>query len=103
MGVYQGVNNLITKKEVEHVAKLARLELSEEEKERFTVQFSNILDYFNQLSEVNTENIEPMAHAIPMVNVMREDKVKLLYTRDELLANAPLEEDGFFKVPRITE
>ena len=94
---------MITKKEVEHVAKLARLELTEEEKEKFTVQFSNILDYFNQLSEVNTENIEPMAHAIPMVNVMREDKVKLLYTRDELLANAPLEEDGFFKVPRITE
>lgn len=94
---------MITRKEVEHVAKLARLELTEEEKEKFTVQFSNILDYFNQLSEVNTENIEPMAHAIPMVNVMREDKVKLTYTRDEILANAPLEEDGFFKVPRITE
>ncbi|OGI00012.1 MAG: asparaginyl/glutamyl-tRNA amidotransferase subunit C, partial [Candidatus Melainabacteria bacterium GWA2_34_9] len=71
---------MITKKEVEHVAKLARLELSEEEKERFTVQFSNILDYFNQLSEVNTENVEPMTQAIPMVNVMREDKVQLPYT-----------------------
>jgi len=94
---------LITKKEVEHVAKLARLELSEEEKAKFTVQFSNILDYFNQLSEVNTENVEPMTQAIPMVNVMREDKVQLPYTRDEILANAPLEEDGFFKVPRITE
>ncbi|MEI8389948.1 MAG: Asp-tRNA(Asn)/Glu-tRNA(Gln) amidotransferase subunit GatC [bacterium] len=94
---------MITKNEIEHVAKLARLELSEEEKDKFTEQFSNILDYFNQLSEVNTDNIEPMAHAIPMVNVMREDKVNLPYTRDEILANAPLEEDGFFKVPRITE
>lgn len=98
-----GVLELITKKEVEHVAKLARLELTEDEKEKFTRQFSNILDYFNQLSEVNTENIEPMAHAIPMVNVMREDKVKLSYSRDEIIANAPLEENGFFKVPRITE
>jgi aspartyl-tRNA(Asn)/glutamyl-tRNA(Gln) amidotransferase subunit C len=88
---------------VEHVAKLARLELTEEEKEKFTVQFSNILDYFNQLIEVNTENIESMAQPIPMKNVMREDKVKLPFTRDEILANAPLEEDGFFKVPRITE
>lgn len=94
---------MITKKEVEHVAKLARLELSEEEIGKYTEQFSNILDYFNQLSEVNTENIGPMAHAIPMVNVMREDKVKLPYTRDEILANAPQEEDGFFKVPKISE
>lgn len=94
---------MITKKEVEHVAKLARLELSEEEIGKYTEQFSNIIDYFNQLSEVNTENIEPMAHAIPMVNVMREDKVKLPYTRDEILANAPQDEDGFFKVPKISE
>lgn len=94
---------MITRKEVEHVAKLARLELKEDETEKLIEQFSNILDYFNQLSEVNTENVEPMAHAIPMVNVMREDKVDLPYSRDEILANAPLEEEGFFKVPRITE
>lgn len=94
---------MITRKEVEHVAKLARLELSEEQIGKYTEQFSNILDYFNQLSEVNTENVEPMAHAIPMVNVMREDKVKLPYSRDEILANAPLEEDGFFKVPKISD
>lgn len=94
---------MITEKEVEHVAKLARLELSDDEKAKFTRQFADILDYFNQLSEVNTENTEPMTQAIPLVNVMREDKVKLPYTRDEILTNAPLEEDGFFKVPKITE
>ncbi len=94
---------MITKKDVEHVAKLARLELTEQEKEKFTIQFSNILDYFSQLSEINTENIEPMAHAIPMVNVMREDKVNLPCDRDKILDNAPLEEDGYFKVPRITD
>jgi aspartyl-tRNA(Asn)/glutamyl-tRNA(Gln) amidotransferase subunit C len=94
---------LITKKDVEHVAKLARLELSEEEKEKFTKDFSNILDYFNLLSEVNTENVEPMAQAIPMTNVMREDKVELSVAREKILANAPLEEEGFFKVPKIAE
>lgn len=94
---------MITKKEVEHVAILARLELTEEEKEKYTQKFSNILDYFNQLNEVNTENIEPMTQAIPMKNVMREDKVKLPYTRDEIIANAPLEENGFLKVPKIID
>ena len=94
---------MVGKKDVEHVAKLARLELSEDEKEKFTKHFSDILEYFNQLSEVNTENVEPMAQPIPLVNVLREDKVELPYTRDELLKNAPLEEDGFFKVPKIGE
>ncbi|MFH0702236.1 MAG: Asp-tRNA(Asn)/Glu-tRNA(Gln) amidotransferase subunit GatC [bacterium] len=93
---------MLTIKEVEHVAKLARLELKEEEKSRFAEQISNILDYFNQLSEVNTENIEPMTQAIPTINIMREDKVCQEFDRDEILANAPLEEDNYFKVPKIS-
>ncbi len=92
---------MISKKEVEHAAKLARLELTEEEKEKYTEQFSKILDYFNQLNAVDTEGVEPMAHVLPMKNVMREDKVELTYNREEILQNAPLEEDGFFKVPKI--
>ncbi len=94
---------MITKKDVEHVAKLARLALTEEEKEKYTSQFSDILDYFNQLREVNTENVEPMAQPVPMQNVMREDKVELPFIRDEILMNAPLEENGYFKVPKISE
>lgn len=93
--------HLITKKEVEHVAKLARLELSEEEKEKYTEQFSSILDYFNQLKEVNTEGVEPMVHVLPVRNVMREDKAEISSNKEEILKNAPVEENGFFKVPKI--
>jgi len=92
---------LITIKEVEHVARLARLELSEDEKIKFSKQLGDILDYVNQLNEVNTENVEPMEHALPIYNVMREDEVKVEFTRGELLANAPEEENGFFRVPKI--
>lgn len=92
---------MITKKEVEHVAKLARLELSEEEKQKYTEQLSDILDYFNQLNEVNTENIEPMVHVLPVRNVMREDSVELASNKQEILKNAPVEENGYFKVPKI--
>ena len=94
---------MITLQEVEHVAKLARLALSEEEKVKFAEQLGNILDYFNQLKEVNTENVEPMTQAVPKINVMREDKTWPPCNRDEILANAPQEEDGYFKVPRIAE
>jgi len=94
---------LVSKEQVEHVAKLARLELRENEKDKLVEQFSNILEYFNQLSEVDTEGVEPMAHAIPMVNVMREDSADKVVTRDEIMKNAPLEENGFFKVPKITD
>jgi aspartyl-tRNA(Asn)/glutamyl-tRNA(Gln) amidotransferase subunit C len=92
---------LLSKKEVEHVAKLARLELSEEQKEKYAIQLSKILDHFKQLDEVNTENIEPMAHVLPIRNVMRQDRVELPFAKDEILKNAPSEEDGFFKVPKI--
>jgi len=92
---------LITIKEVEYTAKLARLELTDEEKGKYTDQFSKILEYFDQLKEANTENIEPMEHALPVKNVMREDKVELADMKEEILKNAPLEEDGFFRVPKI--
>lgn len=92
---------MVTVKDVEYAAHLARLELTEEEKEKFTGHFSDIIGYFNQLNEVNTENIEPMLHVISVTNVTREDKAELPYSKEKILANAPLEEDGFFKVPKI--
>ena len=94
---------MITKDQVEHVAKLARLALTEEEKELYTEQLSKILDYIDQLNEVNTEGIEPMTQPIPTVNVMREDVVKKQFTREAILKNAPHEEYGFFRVPKIGE
>lgn len=92
---------MITVKDVEHVAKLARLELTEEEKEKFTSQLGDVLKYVEQMNEVDTSNVEPMAHAIDFVNVMREDQVKYEQTKEELMNNAPDAEDGFFKVPKI--
>ena len=92
---------MITIKEVEHVAKLARLELTEEEKVKFSKQLGDVLEYALQMNEIDTEGVEPMSHAIPIVNVMREDEVVHEFSREELMANAPLKEDGFFRVPKI--
>ena len=94
---------MITKQQVEHVAKLARLSLTENEVALYTEQLSNILGYIDQLNEVNTEGIEPMTQPIPTVNVMREDIVKKQFERSEVLSNAPHEEYGFFRVPKIGE
>lgn len=92
---------MISIKDVEHVAKLARLELNEEEKEKFTKQLGAVLEYAQQMNEVDTTGVEPMAHAIPVVNVMREDVPEYKQTKEELMANAPLKENGFFRVPKI--
>ena len=92
---------MITIKDVEHVAKLARLELTEEEKELYTKQLGDVLKYVDQMNEVDTSNVKPMSHAIDFVNVMREDKVVYDHTKEQLMANAPDEENGFFKVPKI--
>lgn len=91
----------ITVKDVEHVAKLARLELTEEEKEKFTRQLGDVLKYVDQMNEVDTANVEPLSHPIDFVNVMRDDVVNYEQTKEQLMANAPDEENGFFKVPKI--
>lgn len=92
---------MITIKDVEHVAKLARLELTDEEKELYTKQLGDVLEYVNQMNEVDTSKIEPMTQVVDFVNVMREDKVVYEQTKEELMKNAPEEENGFFKVPKI--
>ena len=92
---------MITIKDVEHVAKLARLELTEEEKELYTKQLGDVLKYVDQMNEVDTSSIKPMTQVIDFVNVMREDKVSYDLTKEQLMANAPDEENGFFKVPKI--
>ena len=92
---------MITIKDVEHVAKLARLELTDAEKELYTKQLGDVLQYVNQMNEVDTSNIEPMSQVVDFVNVMREDKVVYEQTKEELMKNAPEQENGFFKVPKI--
>ncbi|MBB6638463.1 Asp-tRNA(Asn)/Glu-tRNA(Gln) amidotransferase subunit GatC [Cohnella thailandensis] len=93
----------ITVKDVEHVANLARLELTEAEKEQFTGQLNAILKYAEKLNELNTDGIEPTSHVRPMYNVMREDKVAESLPIEKVLLNAPDEEDGQFKVPAVLE
>ena len=94
---------MITKEQVQHVAKLAKLTLTEEETDLYAQQLSKIFDYIDQLNEVNTEGVEPMTQPIPTVNVMREDIMKKQFERAEMLKNAPHEEFGFFRVPKIGE
>ena len=93
----------ISKGQVEHVAKLARLEVSEDEKAMFSRQLSAILTYMDQLKEVDTEGVEPTATVLPTENVWREDAVKPSLTQEQALANAPDQADGFFRVPKIIE
>ena len=87
--------------QVEHVAKLARLSLTEDEKKLYAEQLGRIIDNFNELSQVDTKGVEPLSHALPIVNVLREDIVQESLGREKLMANAPVTEDGFFRVPRI--
>ncbi len=93
----------ITTAEVEHVARLARLELSEAEKETFTGQMDAILAYVEKLNELDTANVVPTAHAVPVENAFREDAVRLSIGVDNALANAPARAEGFFRVPKVIE
>ena len=93
----------LTKEEVEKVAKLARLEITETEKEAFSGQLSSILTYMEQLKGLNTEGIKPTATVLEQTNVFREDEVRPSLPADKALANAPGQTDGLFTVPRILE
>ena len=89
--------------DVEHVARLARLGLSAEEKELFSKQLSAILDYAENLKKLDTENVFPTSHAIPLKNIFREDQVVPCENADAILNNAPDAEGHMFRVPRILE
>ncbi len=91
----------VTIKDVEYIAKLARLEYSDEEKKTFTKQFNTILEYIDKLNELNTDDIEPLSHVIELSNVVREDEVKQSLPVEEVLKNAPSKTDTFFKVPKV--
>lgn len=94
---------MIGRAEVEHVARLARLALSDEELERMRAQLSAILHYIDKLKELDVQAVEPTSHAVPLVNVMREDEVEGCLPREAMMANAPDPAGEFFRVPRIIE
>ncbi|MCR8987537.1 Asp-tRNA(Asn)/Glu-tRNA(Gln) amidotransferase subunit GatC [Brevibacillus laterosporus] len=93
----------ISRQEVEHVAKLARLRLTEEEAERYTRELDAILDFAAQLNELDTTNVKPTSHAFDVRNVMRPDVNRPSVSNAEALCNAPDQEDGQFKVPAVFE
>jgi aspartyl-tRNA(Asn)/glutamyl-tRNA(Gln) amidotransferase subunit C len=94
---------MLSKEEIEHIAILARLSLTEEEKELFGAQLSSILDYMEKLNELDTEHIEPTSHVLSISNVMREDAPRDSIPREDALANAPDRTDKFYRVPKIIE
>ena len=93
----------ITRKDVENVALLSRLELPEGEMETYAGQLNAILEYADVLTQLDTDNIQPTAHVLPLKNVLRADEAKPSLARELALSNAPEEEDGYFKVPKVVE
>jgi len=90
----------ISMKEVENVALLARLKLSDQEKRLFSEQLSKILEYVDKLKELDIADVAPTTHVVPLENVFREDRVKRCLNPEEALANAPDRQEDFFRVPR---
>ena len=95
--------NIISDETIEYVGILAKLELSDEEKEQAKSDMGRMLDYIDKLGELNTAGVEPMSHVFPVQNVFREDVVTNGDMREEWLANAPEQKDGMFMVPRTFE
>jgi aspartyl-tRNA(Asn)/glutamyl-tRNA(Gln) amidotransferase subunit C len=97
------ISMALTRSQVEYVARLARLGLTENETEAFTEQLSRILEHVDSLNRVDTTGVPPTYHAVALKNVLREDKSHQSLDRDKVLSQAPSAESGCFKVPKITE
>ena len=93
----------ITREEVQHVAMLFRMSLSEEEIAKFQQQLSQIIDYFQILQQVDTEDVPPTSHPISLENVIRDDEVRPSFPAEDILANAPKPDRGFFRVRAVLE
>lgn len=88
---------------IDHIALLARLKLTDEEKELFTRQLGSIIEYIDKLNQLNTSDVKPTAHVLPMKNVFRDDLQGVSLTGDMALKNAPERKGSFYKVPKIIE
>ncbi len=93
----------VTKEDLQNVAVLSRLAIPVDQEDKYIGQMDKILTYMDNLSELDTENVKPTTYALPMQNVFRKDEVKASLDREAALANAPLKEDGYFKVPKVLE
>lgn len=93
----------ISKEEVKHIASLAKLNLSDKEVEKYTEDLSNIVNYANELANININNVKPTNHILDVANVFREDQVRKSYERDKILKNAPTKAGGCISVPKVIE
>ena len=93
----------LTNEEVRHIALLARIGMTDEEVEQMQDQLSNILEHFDVLNQVDTEGVEPTGHSVDVTSVMREDKARASYPREEILSNAPNREDDRIRVRAVLE
>jgi len=93
----------VTKETIEHISELARLNISEAEKDKMVSEMEKIISYVDKLDELDTSGVEPMEHVLPMHNVFREDEVKNSFSRDKLLECAPSHEKGCYRVPKVVE
>ncbi len=93
----------ITDKDLDYVARLARIHIDEEKKEQLTKDMESVIKFADKLAELDTENVEPIAHALPVNNVFRKDEIVPSYNREALLENAPEKDAGCYSVPKIVE
>ncbi len=93
----------ISREQVLHIARLARVELSDDEVERYREDLSSILDYVDKLAELDVEGVEPTTHAVALESRLREDAVEQRLSHEDVLNNAPDSEDGQFRVPKVVE
>jgi aspartyl-tRNA(Asn)/glutamyl-tRNA(Gln) amidotransferase subunit C len=89
--------------DVKYVAHLARLSLTAEEEQKFGAQLGQVLGYIEKLNQLDVSNVEPTAHAVPLVNVTRPDEIRPSISNEEALKNAPAKANGLFIVPKIVE
>ena len=97
------MGNKLTESQVRHIAKLARLNCTDQEIASFTTQLGAIIEYFSQLDELDTTDVEPLAHCLPVHNVFRQDLVQPSLANDQALANAPQRDGPFFAVPKVLD
>ncbi len=93
----------VSKEEVKHIANLSRLILTDEELEKYTHDLSSIVDFANELSSIDVENVKPTAHILDIKNVFRKDVEQPSFDRDEILKNAPSKDAGCISVPKVVE
>lgn len=94
---------MISKEEIKHMAELSKIDFSEEELDNFTKELSNILEYVNQLQEIDIEGVEPTYDVSSKIQLLREDNIKESLPREEVLKNTPEKQYGYFKLPRIMD